>query len=1330
MSEGSQSALESIPSLQAILGYLNFSEGKPDARFQKQLNDAFAVAASAGSPTPWCDLAGALRDGLQALKQSGSAAFRDASQARHVMTLVFQSLLPAYRAHHADLLGHVSEVGLWQPFFLARTFEAVLGQRGPWEETERIVAGALRQLNDFVGNRPVAVLENRERGEVYDHERVRPIPLYMRGAGVAWGSYQPLLLKALEILQDTDAHLLADACFDPAVLDELALDPRGYDFGHPVDKRPNYVFGEWDPHHIDNQGRFRRFVVRPMLLAGLWERVNTQVAFDQEELLFEAAAVLAGTILMAAGVSGAGPQTYDSTVNLSNLVPRIARYREAFYAGLLDKVAGVHGERLRHEAQTSRQAFAGARQHLNQYLGRQRAWQVQQRHLALLLAEIGFPSAIRRQLVSHIPQHPQRPNGVAQELMELPASIRILTEIHIHLTTGHMRIDRGELAEAAKLLPQIESLLQGGIACGALVDPWNILGFQGQFPRFVALEDSIRDNRIDDLLRAVERLFHFYSRVMSEGAATGSFAPDAALATNMRHLAVWWDRFATTTVGDMPHIHGEEAAASAEHVAGALTRWRERGAAGVDLAFWREHLEGFHTSKSFALVVEALLRKEDFRAAMALLMTWLGQTEQAPLEDGPHSFHQLALRWMLGVCALASRDHGEFTPGAGPVALVRRFFDYLEANAEEYWQVPRLDLLGADADEVADEETEDEEDSLYGAAYEGMTYQDSTDDDVEAEVLDVMPQKDFDLTEEAERLDKRLKFLATLARLWNIATRALRDLAGEERQLTQEAAKGWLERARTNLKGILSLLDAIHEHEIPKPSAAYENVVEYDRRRLTKERLLGLAIGTCLDQALAIGALRGAMENGSLDTPPPPPQPLSPDRDEPPWEPLILRMERALLKRDPALARSWLPEFIRLFRDEPLLYTPLSQGGHPRDILRAGIAQTILRGLCANLPKQGLLLETHQLVRLAHAMEQGQSLEGPRYTEFNRLFQLGVQAVTEAVVDAAQGEAIRPERIISALEAVVEPFLAVWMEHARTLRVSRLESISTERDWKRLADFIRRYGRDVFTPHFLAVGNMRGLLGRGIGAYLDYLIGNPDPLKPVLLVDELGTRIGRPEAERWLEIILQTLLENHDNLYDFNQTIAQASYGENLYQLFDFLRLKASYERNAWQLRPLNMVHEVLARKHPQAGSLWREQVEMLCRENAKDHLRELGRLESAHGIRLPTVRDSLEERFVRPLAIDGLCAMIEPAMEEAPKLLDQDAHPKLEEALSAFARTPSGVGIEAPQWLQRLEGELYRVRTTKSALVAMAETLFQVPKVPTPFEELAGQLRELKKEE
>ena len=56
-------------------------------------------------------------------------------------------------------------------------------------------------------------------------------------------------------------------------MDELAFDPRAYDHGHPVNRRPNYLFGEWDPHLIDNKGHYRRFVVRQAVLDALLARI-------------------------------------------------------------------------------------------------------------------------------------------------------------------------------------------------------------------------------------------------------------------------------------------------------------------------------------------------------------------------------------------------------------------------------------------------------------------------------------------------------------------------------------------------------------------------------------------------------------------------------------------------------------------------------------------------------------------------------------------------------------------------------------------------------------------------------------------------------------------------------------------------------------------------------------------------------------------------------------------------------------------------------------------------------------------------------------------------
>ena len=62
--------------------------------------------------------------------------------------------------------------------------------------------------------------------------------------------------------------MLAEAGFDLEALEELAFDLRAYDHGHPANRRPNYVFGEWDPHQIDGQGRYRRYVARQVTLAG------------------------------------------------------------------------------------------------------------------------------------------------------------------------------------------------------------------------------------------------------------------------------------------------------------------------------------------------------------------------------------------------------------------------------------------------------------------------------------------------------------------------------------------------------------------------------------------------------------------------------------------------------------------------------------------------------------------------------------------------------------------------------------------------------------------------------------------------------------------------------------------------------------------------------------------------------------------------------------------------------------------------------------------------------------------------------------------------------
>ena len=360
------------------------------------------------------------------------------------------------------------------------------------------------RLNDYLGYRPVAVLHNERKIQPYEHEWVRPVPLYVQGAGAAHGPYRELVEAAMAILRETDPAIFFDAHFPLEQLDELAFDPRAYDFDHPVNKRPNYLFGQWDLQHLDNAGRSRRFVLQQAALDGMMDRIDDRGKLPLKEVLFEEASVLAGTMLMGSGVSGSRPDDFDSTVTLATLVQKIAAYRDAFYKRLLDRLKGPHGARLRKEAASLKQPFGGARQHFNHYLAQRRAQQLQHVHLAVLFARMGYVEAAERQV------------------RVLPvASARMSCDIQCRITAAHRSIDAGRLEPAVDFLGDIEDILRRGIECGAFADPWNMLGFGAQFSLFPSPENSVHDHRLDELIDTIKEIFTLYVRLQKEAAARG-----------------------------------------------------------------------------------------------------------------------------------------------------------------------------------------------------------------------------------------------------------------------------------------------------------------------------------------------------------------------------------------------------------------------------------------------------------------------------------------------------------------------------------------------------------------------------------------------------------------------------------------------------------------------------------------------------------------------------------------------------------------------------------------------------------------------------------------
>ena len=194
--------------VEQVLGYLNFSSGAEDPRFLANLNRVFEWTGSESNGGPvWRAVWQTLETELAGLA-STSAAFRDADQAASVLRLVREHVVPGYFEFHRDLLFHQSEATLGNAFFLGRICEAVLRQGPPWDETARITTAAIDELNDFLGHRPVAALET-QKIEPYSHEWVRPVPLYIRGAGVVAGPYQRVVEATLALLRETDPHLVA-----------------------------------------------------------------------------------------------------------------------------------------------------------------------------------------------------------------------------------------------------------------------------------------------------------------------------------------------------------------------------------------------------------------------------------------------------------------------------------------------------------------------------------------------------------------------------------------------------------------------------------------------------------------------------------------------------------------------------------------------------------------------------------------------------------------------------------------------------------------------------------------------------------------------------------------------------------------------------------------------------------------------------------------------------------------------------------------------------------------------------------------------------------------
>ena len=1399
-----QSEKTVLPQVDQILGYLNFSAGNHDPTFIGNLNQVFEHYTDSqrlweevlesrcrtvprhknSQPTEDPGQRGSLKNLLrndgedrsrcQLIRPDGitpafaavhqalvtrleslgdqNETFRDSRQASSVIAFVFEQFLPAYLRHHRDLLFHQNTEIIFNSFFVARLFEAALSFSWPTDESDGRVREMLKTINDHIGHRPVATLESREI-EPYSHEYIRPVPVYIRDVSVAAGPYQELIQEAIEIIKATPESILTSARFDPSKLDELAIDSRAFDFDHPVNKRPNHHFGTWDEQQIGPDGFFRRFIIHQVMLDCLLWRIKEVAESDEgmsppaSEIKTEAAAVLACTILMASAISGGAVGGWDSTTSLSDLMPLIAGYRDEFYEVLLMRLPPAHRKRLEAEIKTRHQPFGAARQHLNMKLAKQRASQLVNCRLASIFARMGYPDAANMQL----------------EIVPVAAA-RIICQVDCLLSAATESISSGELEDALESVPHMMTLLKRGIRCGAIVDPWNIIGFDANYSLFPALENSVRDHRAFDLVDLVESIMALCSRLWREAAAEDR--PDLSDQIRSQFLAIvdWWRKYAAFEVMGIDAVDPLEIFEAAQLVATALNLWQKGGAETGDIAFWSKHAELFDSPQAYSLVIDALMQRKDYRTTTALMIHWISQADTIGLQQGESSFHNLLFRWI-------SEQKTSLTPGNGAAAepsvetaeatwkQIRRFHDYLEANAEDYWEVPLFELQSYavddgefDGDEDDDRESGSDGDrDVYSAAYdEGFVYQDSTADGFDGEIFDDDMATDDEIEAEVDRLLDRMEFLGTLASFWRIAAtiplavdRGANDATDIPEPLTQrlqqrrETALLWLSQAQSNQQKLLQLLASIDKYRLPETDGDQESLLNYDQHRVYKESLLDVGIHTSVETENAIRALRAVAQAVAvlLDDPQ-----TSPDDTTDAASPLT-HVTAGFLLKDPLYIGDHFPDLISGLEKQPILYVPLARGGAPEKIVDARAAQTALMDLLQTLPTMGMFTETWQLTRTALLMERENPVALGAVSEFDELLKVAYTSMVRTLVQSTeryhgllstddtrteQDVAEQSESVLfDCVEMLTESMLILWLDHSRTLRLSVLERVLDKDPWQRLVKFIKGYGRDLLVQNFLHPGNVRAILHQGVEHWIDQMETNSlgDELP---LFQALGKQLERKEAVFQMSQILESVLENFNEYRDYNTTTSQSDHGELLYQFLDFLRLRTRYDRVCWNLKPVVWAHRILVKQnHGSVARMWRRSLNDKIGHEADRYAKQFDELKKKYSIELQSVARRIEGRFGSRMQIDRLISQVRPAMRNPRSAETWKAFDKLQSEAQKFTQTTMGVGIDLPEWLAAMEDEVQQVHLP-ARLKTWQEALHWLSPEVSLIAELREQLEQL----
>ena len=203
--------------------------------------------------------------------------------------------------------------------------------------------------------------------------------------------------------------------------------------------------------------------------------------------------------------------------------------------------------------------------------------------------------------------------------------------------------------------------------------------------------------------------------------------------------------------------------------------------------------------------------------------------------------------------------------------------------------------------------------------------------------------------------------------------------------------------------------------------------------------------------------------------------------------------------------------------------------------------------------------------------------------------------------------------------------------------------------WRGLKQFIERYGGDLFTQRFMNLGNLRGILHQGVPR----IPGNPGrrarPRRRVSPAGRIGQRhpvgrsrplagrrhrSGRGELRR-----VRRLQQHHHAVGSRRHAVHAAGFPAACGRITT--GWPGTCGRWCW---PTRCWCAAAATGRPKSGAApWPSGPSPI----AEEHLKRFHRLCKKYGMRLPSIAEHLGERFVRPLEIDRLCALLRPAIDE-----------------------------------------------------------------------------------